>query len=77
MGLFDRFPYTNFHELNLDWIIGKIRSVDTAKEETEAIRDATAEIRDETADLKTEAQASADSAAQQAASRSRSQRSEN
>jgi lysophospholipase L1-like esterase len=67
MGLFDRFPYTNFHELNLDWIIGKIRSVDTAKEECEEIRDATAVIRDETAIIKTEAQASADSAALQAA----------
>ena len=32
MGLFDQFPYTNFHELNLDWILkalkenGKIRT---------------------------------------------------
>ena len=25
MGLFDQFPYTNFHELNLDWIITQIK----------------------------------------------------
>ena len=24
MGLWDHFPYTNFHELNLDWIITKV-----------------------------------------------------
>lgn len=26
MGLFDQFPYTNFHELNLDWIVEQMRS---------------------------------------------------
>ena len=25
MGVFEHFPYTNFHELNLDWILRKIR----------------------------------------------------
>lgn len=25
MGLFEQFPYTNFHELNLDWILNKIK----------------------------------------------------
>lgn len=25
MGLFENFPYTNFHELNLDWIIQKLK----------------------------------------------------
>lgn len=25
MGAFEHFPYTNFHDLNLDWIIDKIR----------------------------------------------------
>lgn len=25
MGLFDNFPYTNFHELNLDWIIKRVK----------------------------------------------------
>ena len=25
MGLFDQFPYTNFHELNLDWILNALK----------------------------------------------------
>lgn len=25
MGLFDQFPYTNFHELNLDWLIERMK----------------------------------------------------
>ena len=28
MGLFEQFPYTNFHDLNLDWIIAKIKELD-------------------------------------------------
>lgn len=33
MGLFNQFPFTNFHELNLDWIIGKVKknSIDIAE----------------------------------------------
>lgn len=27
MGLFEQFPYTNFHELNLDWIVSKVKEV--------------------------------------------------
>lgn len=27
MGLFSHFPYTNFHELNLDWIVGKTKEM--------------------------------------------------
>lgn len=27
MSFFDKFPYTNFHELNLDWIIAQIKTV--------------------------------------------------
>ena len=26
MGLFDQFPYTNFHELNLDWIVNQMKA---------------------------------------------------
>ena len=29
MGLFNQFPFTNFHELNLDWIITKIKEIET------------------------------------------------
>lgn len=28
MGLFENFPYTNFHELNLDWIIKTMNALD-------------------------------------------------
>ena len=28
MGLFDQFPYTNFHELNLDWLLRLIKELD-------------------------------------------------
>lgn len=29
MGLFDnQFPYSNFHELNLDWVIAKLKELD-------------------------------------------------
>ena len=27
MGMFEQFPYSNFHELNLDWIIDQIKNV--------------------------------------------------
>lgn len=27
MGFFNNFPYTNFHEMNLDWILSTLRSV--------------------------------------------------
>ena len=27
MGLYENFPYTNFHELNLDWLIGQMRNL--------------------------------------------------
>ena len=28
MGLFDQFPYTNFHELNLDWLLKMIKELE-------------------------------------------------
>ena len=27
MGLFENFPYTNFHELNLDWFLNEFNKV--------------------------------------------------
>lgn len=30
MGLFNNFPWTNFHEVNLDWIIRQIKDLQTA-----------------------------------------------
>ena len=29
MGLFDNFPYTNFHELNLDWMLKLLKEMET------------------------------------------------
>ena len=42
MGLFEHFPYTNFHDLNLNWIIGKIKNVETAEANTAASAEAAA-----------------------------------
>lgn len=36
MGLFEQFPYTNFHELNLDWIIQTMKALD---EKVDSIED--------------------------------------
>lgn len=36
MGLFEQFPYSNFHELNLDWILAKIKELD---EKVDSIED--------------------------------------
>ena len=33
MGLFENFPYTNFHELNLDWILSTIKQLDSEIDE--------------------------------------------
>ena len=33
MGLFDNFPYTNFHELNLDWILKMLQQIDKTMSE--------------------------------------------
>lgn len=36
MGAFEHFPYTNFHDLNLDWIIEKIREWEQSVKNFEA-----------------------------------------
>lgn len=36
MGLFEQFPYCNFHELNLDWILKKLKELD---EKVDSIED--------------------------------------
>lgn len=36
MAIFNEFPYTNFHELNLDWILEKIKAAGGSIEEIEA-----------------------------------------
>lgn len=41
MGLFDKFPYTDYHTLNLDWILNKIRvlekKVDSLSADSESV----------------------------------------
>lgn len=37
MGLFDQFPYTNFHELNLMWILEALKEIQTTTEQFIAI----------------------------------------
>ena len=59
MGVFENLPYTNFHELNLDWIIEKLKNIEIPQESAER-----AEAAAETA---TEAAETATTAASQAA----------
>ena len=33
MGIFQQFPYTNFHEMNLDWILNQLRGIDKKLDE--------------------------------------------
>lgn len=41
MGLFEQFPFTNFHEMNLDWIITQVKDIpDTVKNEVEKVLNA-------------------------------------
>lgn len=35
MGLFDNFPYSNLHEINLNWILGKLGLLDQSAEAAE------------------------------------------
>jgi len=37
MGLFDQFPYTNFHELNLMWILEALKEIQTTTEQFVAL----------------------------------------
>ena len=36
MAFYDKFPYTNFQELNLDWILTKVREIQTDIDEINA-----------------------------------------
>ena len=37
MGLFDNFPYTNFHELNLEWILKTLKYIEDTMEQFVAL----------------------------------------
>lgn len=36
MGLFNQFPFTNFHEMNLDWLINEVKKIQNDISEMEA-----------------------------------------
>lgn len=59
---FKRFPYTNFHELNLDWILQAVKSAVEKSEEALAVKTTA----DAAAQNASEALATANSAAEQA-----------
>ena len=42
MGFFDKYPYTDFHELNLDWLIAEMKALETKLDN--AIADITADV---------------------------------
>lgn len=50
MGLFEQFPYANFHELNLDWLLAKMKelaaAVDAAEDHVDALDQAVADLRE-------------------------------
>lgn len=39
MGIFEHFPYTNFHELNLDWLLNAVKKLDKKVEALTAAAD--------------------------------------
>lgn len=51
MPLFNRFPYTNFHELNLNWILEQIPILKKYRDETEELHDDTKVLHDDTKTL--------------------------
>ena len=50
MGLFEQFPYTNMHELNLDWILDFVKKT---KEKTEQIDEAVSKADEYAGDART------------------------
>jgi len=42
MGFFDKYPYTDFHELNLDWLLNEMKELETKVDN--AIADITAQV---------------------------------
>ena len=39
MGIFEHFPYTNFHEVNLDWLLNKVKAIENDLASTEVLND--------------------------------------
>ena len=67
MAFFDKFPYTNFQELNLDWIISKVKDITIFRDEAKQAAEDAASSADLASDSATAAHDSADDAAASAA----------
>ena len=53
MGLYEHFPYSNYHELNLDWILSKVKELQTDIDEINAWKETfSAQINEEFTQLK-------------------------
>ncbi len=63
MGLFEHWPYTNFHDLNLDWIIKKLPEVFTASAQAVQSAETAVSAKDDAVAAKEAAQSSAENAA--------------
>lgn len=57
MGLFEHFPYTNFHELNLDWITKFVKSVRDRLDLIDAAVKAAQDARDKSEEFSLESEA--------------------
>ena len=44
MGLFEQFPYTNLHDINLDWLLRKVKSLTGEVEKLEKLIDGLADL---------------------------------
>ena len=60
--VWNNYPYTDFHEMNLDWIIGKIKHIDDTAKETEDARDVAVDAKDTAVDAKDTAVSAKDDA---------------
>ena len=62
MPLFDHFPYSNLHELNLDWIISKLKDVDKAQMTAQQASDLLDQVSDKADEAKGYAESAHDDA---------------
>ena len=52
MGLYEHFPYSNYHELNLDWLLSKVKEIQTDIDKINAWKETfSAQINSQISDL--------------------------